>query len=101
MEVKYIIPKIEIECESFEETESSFYIFPRHEYHFKNGYGASVIHNKYSYGLEFAVLKYNDETESWDIDYDTNITDDVVGYINGKEELEKLLNKISQLEKEN
>ena len=29
------------------------------------------------------------------------ITDDVVGYISGKEELEKLLNKISQLEKEN
>lgn len=99
--MKYFIPKIEIECESFEKTESSFGIFPRHEYHFKNGYGASVIHNPYSYGLELAVLKYNDETESWDINYGTNITDDVVEYIDGKEGLEKLLNKISKLEKRN
>ena len=97
--MKYFIPKIEIECESFEKTESSFDTFQRHEYHFKNGYGASVIHNPYTYGLELAVLKYNDETESWDINYDTNITDDVVGYIDGKKGLEKLLNKISQLEK--
>nr|DAM98259.1 MAG TPA: hypothetical protein [Caudoviricetes sp.] len=99
--MKYFIPKIDIECESFEETKSSFGTFPRHEYHFKNGYGASVIHNPYSYGLELAVLKHNNETEEWNLTYDTKITDDVVGYISGKEELEKLLNKISQLEKEN
>ena len=97
--MKYFIPKIDIECESFEETESFFGTFPRHEYHFERGYGTSGIHNPYSYGLELAVLKYNDETESWDINYDTNITDDVVGYIDGKEGLEKLLNKISKLEK--
>lgn len=99
--MKYFIPKIEIECESFEKDEKSFGKFPRHEYHFKNGYCASVIHNPYSYGLELAVLKHNNENEEWDLTYDTKITDDVVGYISGKEELEKLLNKISQLEKEN
>lgn len=47
------------------------------------------------------MLKHNNETEKWNLTYDTDITDDVVGYINGKEELEKLLTKISQLEKEN
>ncbi|MCY7087258.1 hypothetical protein [Streptococcus oralis] len=99
--MKYFIPKIDIECESFEETESSFGKYPRHEYHFKNSYGASVVHNPYSYGLELAVLKHNNETEEWNLTYDTDITDDVVGYIDGKEELEKLLTKISQLEKEN
>ena len=99
--MKYFIPKIEIECESFEETETYFDKFPRHEYHFKNGYGASVIHNPYSYGLELAVLKHDNETEEWNLTYDTKITDGVVGFISGKEELEKLLNMISQLEKEN
>nr|DAX28272.1 MAG TPA: hypothetical protein [Caudoviricetes sp.] len=98
--MKYFIPKIHIECESFEETAISFYTYPRHEYHFKNGFGASVINNPYSYGLELAVLKHNNETEEWEITYDTNITDDVVGYIDGKDELKKLLIKISQLEKE-
>ena len=98
--MKYFIPKIDIECESFRETKH-WDKYPRHEYHFKNGYGASVIHNPYSYGLELAVLKHNNETEEWNLTYDTKITDDVVGYISGKEELEKLLNEISQLEKEN
>ena len=98
--MKYFIPKIDIECESFEETESFFGIFQRHEYHFQNGYGASVIHNEWSYGLELAVLEHNNETEEWNLTYDTKITDDVVGCISGKEELEKLLNEISQLEKE-
>lgn len=99
--MKYFIPKIDIGCESFEGTESSFSTFPRHEYHFKNSYGASVIHNPYSYGLELAVLKHDNENEEWNLTYDTKITDDVVGYISGKEELEKLLNMISKLEKEN
>lgn len=99
--MKYFLPKIDIECESFEETETYFNSYTRHEYHFKNGFGASVIHNPYSYGLELAVLKHNNETEEWEITYDTNITDDVVGYIDGKDELEKLLINISQLEKEN
>ena len=95
--MKYFIPKIDIECESFEETESSFGMFPRHEYHFANGYGASVIHNKYSYGLELAVVKHNKKTGLWDLDYDSGITDDVIGYINGKEELEEILIRISNL----
>mgnify|MGYP000864068137 CR=1 FL=1 len=98
--MKYFIPKIEIECESFEETKTGNR-YLRHEYLFKNGYGASVINNLYSYGLELAVLKYDNENEEWNLTYDTKITDDVVGYISGKEELEKLLNEISQLEKEN
>lgn len=98
--MKYFIPKIDIECESFEETKI-WEKYPRHKYAFKNGYGASIIHNPYSYGLELAVLKYDNENEGWVLTYDTKITDDVVGYISGKEELEKLLNEISQLEKEN
>lgn len=97
--MKYFIPKIEIECESFEETKR-WDKYLRHEYLFKNGYGASIINNVYSYGLELAVLKHNNETEEWNITYDTKITDDVVGYIDGKDELEKLLINISQLEKE-
>lgn len=98
--MEYLIPEIDIKCVSIEKT-IMWNKYPRHEYHFKNGYGASVVHNPYSYGLELAVLKHNNETEEWNLTYDTDITDDVVGYINGKEELEKLLANISQLEKEN
>jgi len=49
-------------------------------YNFDNGYGASVIMNDISYGgkmglYEIAVLY------SGDICYDTEITDDVLGYL--------------------
>ena len=51
----------------------------------------------HSYGLELAVVKYNEKTGSWDLDYESGITDDVIGYINGKEELKEILIKISLL----
>lgn len=94
---QYNLPKIEIDCEEFTVHSDSHFKYPRHEYHFANGYGASVIHNKYSYGLELAVIKYNKESDSWDLDYESGITDDVIGYINDKEELEEIIIKISKL----
>lgn len=94
---QYSLPKIEIDCLEFTVHSDSNLKYPRHEYHFANGYGASVIHNKYSYGLELAVIKYNKETGLWDLDYKSGITDDVIRYINGKEELEEILIRISNL----
>ena len=94
---RYNLPKIEIECEEFTEHTDSFFIFKRYEYHFANGYGASVVHNQHSYGLELAVIKHNKKTGSWDLDYESEITDDVIGYIKGKEELEEILIRISNL----
>ena len=94
---QYNLPKIEIECEEFTVHSDSHFKYPRHEYHFANGYGASVVHNMLSYGLELAVVKHNKETDLWDLDYKSGITDNVIGYINGKEELEKILIRISNL----
>lgn len=96
MSKKYEIPKIDIECQEFFKDDKSFGIFERHEYHFENGYGASVIRNVVSYGLELAVLRKNNNNR-WELTYSTPITDDVVGYINGEEELKKLLEDIKNL----
>ena len=52
---------------------------------FDNNYGASVIKNKGSYGRELdlwelAVIKFTDEgKDDWNLCYDTEITDDVLG----------------------
>lgn len=59
-------------------------------YNFKNGYGASVICNGYSYGLELAVLKDND------LCYTTHLTDDVIGHLKPNEVID-LLEQIKQL----
>jgi len=73
----------------------SFGDFKRHEYRFPNGYGASVIHNPYSYGLELAVI--NNLDGEWGLCYTSPITDDVVRYIGGEDELKELLTEIYNL----
>lgn len=64
-------------------------------YSFPNGYGASIINNQYSYGIELAVLKIN----QWErqIVYDTAITNDVVPYIQDIKEIEQILKSIQAL----
>lgn len=63
-------------------------------YNFANGYGASVVNHKGSYGYpnkwELAVLK----GES--ICYDTPVTNDVIGHLSGDDVL-PLLEKIRAL----
>lgn len=43
---------------------------------FPNGYGASIINNSMSYGVELAVLD-----DDGDLCYDTPVTDDVKGHL--------------------
>lgn len=67
------------------------------EFHFPNGYGASVVCGPYSYGgpsglWEVAVLSSPD----WDIDYSTPVTYDVLGY-QTVEEVREVLRRIADL----
>lgn len=71
-------------------------------YRFPNGYGASVIQSPYSYGgrdglYELAVAKFNGEDhDDWSLCYETEITDDVLGYLTERE-VREALDKIAGL----
>lgn len=68
---------------------------------FDNGYGASVVFHSGSYGSdqglkELAVIKFYDG-DKWHLCYDTEITDDVLGYLTN-EDVADLLVQIEALE---
>lgn len=73
-----------------------------YQFHFKNGYGASVIRGPHSYGgpqglYELAVLKRNRLYHRyWDITYDTPITSDVLVNLE-VDDIVKALEDISKL----
>lgn len=72
-------------------------------YKFLNGYGASVVRHSFSYTTgnnewEVAVIKYNsDNPDDWSLDYETPITDEVIGHVQDGKELNILLKRISNL----
>ena len=73
----------------------------QYAFKFENGYGASVVKTKGSYGFEkdlweLAVLEFTDTTK-FRLIYDTNITSDVEGYLSD-EEVRNLLEQIKNLE---
>tara|TARA_B100001094_G_scaffold153419_1_gene148461 strand:+ start:11549 stop:11812 length:264 start_codon:yes stop_codon:yes gene_type:complete len=65
-------------------------------YEFPNGYGASVIKHKGSYGFEKGLW----ELAVLDIDgslcYNTDITNDVIGHLNDPE-VDRILRQIQEL----
>lgn len=69
-------------------------------YRCDNGYGASVVCHSFSYGgreglFELAVLKFSGP-QMWDLCYDTEITSDVIGWLDDIEVAE-LVSRIEQL----
>ena len=72
-------------------------------FRFNNNYGASVVKHCGSYGSdddlwELAVLAfYGNGVWDWNLNYDTEITDDVLGYMSD-DEIRETLAKIKELE---
>lgn len=68
-------------------------------FRFKNNFGASVVKTPYSYGAkddkwELAVIKWRGD--DFDLEYDTEITDDVLGWLTDKD-VQDLLRRIKEL----
>jgi hypothetical protein len=69
-------------------------------YRFANGFGASVVQHQYSYGgdrgqWELGVIKF--DGDDWDLTYDTDVTGDVIGYLEWSE-VESYLDQIAALQ---
>lgn len=71
-------------------------------YRFDNGYGASVVKSEYSYGgnenlWELAVITFDgDDSEQFELTYETPVTNDVIGSLTDTEVEDKLA-EISRL----
>jgi len=65
-------------------------------YQFPNGYGASVIRHKGSYGFVKGLWEVAVLDEAGHLDYSTPITDDVLGRLNDSE-VDNVLGQISRL----
>lgn len=70
-------------------------------YRFDNNRGASIVFHYGSYGykqglLELAVVTWPKDGSEWFIDYPTDITRDVVGYLDEQQESE-ILQRISEM----
>ena len=71
-------------------------------YRFDNNFGASIIFHKGSYGfeedmVELAVIRWYEDGKNWSLTYDTEITDDIIGYLT-QEQAKDILEKIKKLE---
>lgn len=70
-------------------------------YRFENNYGASIIFHDGTYGfehglVELAVIRWDKNSSDWSCVFDTEITHDVIGYLDEKEAAE-ILEKIKEL----
>jgi len=77
-------------------------LVPKYHYifHFSNGYGASVIKGPGTYGYEEDLWELgvlSEQDGEWHLCYDTEITDDVEGYLT-VDDVKKLLDEIKGLE---
>lgn len=73
------------------------------EVHMKNGYGLSIIKFKQSSTYEVAVISYDGVTprgergvEGWNLDYSTEITDDVISGLD-EEGVVEIMVKVANL----
>lgn len=66
------------------------------KFEFPNGYGASVVKNRFSYGGKKGLWELAILDKHGNICYDTPISDDVIGYLK-EEEISNLLYKIHDL----
>ena len=94
-----------LKCEGFEKylvKKKKTFGGIQYRFKFGNEYGASVVKNLGSYGheqdlWELAVIWYSHpEKDIWYLTYDTDITDDVIGYLTD-EEVISILKQISEL----
>lgn len=71
-------------------------------YRFDNGYGASVVRSRSSYGgpkglWEVAVIVWNSINNDWNLCYSTPITHDVIGYLE-EDQVNTVLSFIEKLD---
>ena len=69
---------------------------------FPNRYGASVIKHTWSYGYEgdlweLGVIRFGTDDNVWGLVYDTEITDDVIGFLTD-DDVRDLLKRIKELD---
>lgn len=78
----------------YEQVKSKSKILKKYRVYFPNGFGASIVDNRFNEQLEIAVIS---KANAWGVDFNNDLYDNVIDVGRTPEDVKEVLDQISEL----